>query len=96
LVCCGFQAREFALEDFLGAGAIIAQMHGRDLEKSDEAMKASCLAFERSVDSLSKVLSETKSGRRLLETGQSEDIEFCSQLNKFNGAPIFDGKPISS
>jgi 2-phosphosulfolactate phosphatase len=93
LVCCGFQAKEFALEDFLGAGAIIAQMPEHTLERSDEAVTA-CLAFESSVNSLSKVLSETKSGRRLLETGQSEDIEFCSLLNKFNGVPIFDGKQI--
>jgi 2-phosphosulfolactate phosphatase len=94
MVCCGFQAREFALEDFLGAGAIISQIHKRGLEKSDEAIIAS-LAFENLANSLSKVLSETKSGRRLKETGQSKDIDFCSQLNKFNGVPIFDGKAIS-
>jgi phosphosulfolactate phosphohydrolase-like enzyme len=66
-----------------------------NLEKSEGA-RAACLAFERSVGSLSKVLSGTKSGRRLQETGQSEDIEFCSQLNKFNGVPIFDGRIIGS
>jgi phosphosulfolactate phosphohydrolase-like enzyme len=54
LVCCGFQAREFALEDFLGAGAIIAQMQEDDLERSDEA-RAACLAFESSVNSLSNL-----------------------------------------
>jgi len=95
IICCGYQAREFALEDFLGAGAIVSQISEGSFERSDEAI-ASCLAFESSVDSLSKVLSETKSGRRLKETGQSEDIEFCSELNKFNGVPIFDGKLISS
>jgi phosphosulfolactate phosphohydrolase-like enzyme len=65
------------------------------LERSEEA-RAACQLFENSVNSLSKVLSETKSGRRLRETGQLEDIEFCSELNKFNGVPIFDGKLISS
>ena len=94
IICCGYQAKIFTLDDLIGAGAIIREI---PLTVEQEAgARGACSAFERAASSLSAALNNSKSGRRLREIGQVQDIAFCSQFNKYNTVPIFDGRRIQA
>jgi 2-phosphosulfolactate phosphatase len=67
-----------SLEDFVGAGAVIA---GLDAEKSPEATIAK-LAYESVGQSeIRTLLRDTSSGHELSERGFSHDLELCLALN---------------
>lgn len=73
-----------ALEDQLGAGAIIHHLKGR---KSPEAFAAE-MVFRSSQNDLCRFLRESISGRELLERGCGEDVEIASQLNVSSRVPV--------
>lgn len=71
------QSLRFALEDFLGAGAIIQALPGR---KSLEACAAEA-AFQRFEKDLERVLLDCDSGQELVERGFPEDVRLAAELN---------------
>lgn len=78
----------FALEDLLGAGAIIAQLSG---SKSPEALMAMA-AFAGVVDQLFAVIDDSTSGKELKARGFAEDNRLAAALNVSNAVPrLSDG-----
>ena len=76
-----------ALEDALGAGAVLAHLAGN---RSVEAQ--ACVAlFERHKAELQDVLAQTSSGRELEGRGHVRDKEYAAALNASTIVPRFDG-----
>jgi 2-phosphosulfolactate phosphatase len=73
-----------ALEDLLGAGAILAAMTG---DFSPEA-RAAVAAFRDAEPSLPQVLAQCASGRELAAKGRQADIEYAAQLNVSTTVPV--------
>lgn len=74
-----------ALEDWLGAGAIISHLHGA---WSPEA-KAAAAAFEAQPDKLLETLLAIPSGMELVDWGYGQDVELAAQYNVSATAPHF-------
>jgi 2-phosphosulfolactate phosphatase len=73
-----------AVEDYLGAGAILSYLNG---EKSPEA--AVCEgAFRAAQPKLAEYLWECGSGRELRARGFEQDVVHCSRLNMMDIVPI--------
>ena len=73
-----------AVEDWLGAGAIIAQLSGA---KSPEA-RAAAAAFHDARDDLAEVVKACSSGRELIERGFEADVDLAAQFNASSGVPM--------
>jgi len=73
-----------ALEDLLGAGAILAAMTG---QASPEA-RAAIAAFRDASQRLPEVLSGCASGRELTEKGRRADIGHAARLNVSTTVPV--------
>ena len=76
-----------ALEDWLGAGAILRWLPGG---RSPEA-EAAVAAFEHHRAHVSKVLDRCGSGRELHERGQDRDKAIAGELDVSTCVPRFDG-----
>ena len=72
-----------ALEDLLGAGAILAELQG---SYSPEA-QAAVNAFQGAKDRLAVSISECASGRELITRGRSKDVDLSAALNASNCVP---------
>jgi 2-phosphosulfolactate phosphatase len=77
-----------ALEDWIGAGAIIANLYG---SRSPEAESAEATFLNAQCDLL-KVLQQSSSGKELIERGFGKDVECASALNDSRVAPILRGQ----
>lgn len=73
-----------ALEDLLGAGAILAAMTGHP---SPEA-RAAIAAFHDAAPRLLEALSQCASGRELSEKGWHADIGYAAELNVSSTVPV--------
>jgi len=73
----------FAVEDLIGAGAIIHFLNGT---KSPEAVAAEA-AFTSARKDLPSILRNCSSGRELIEKGFEEDVDLAGQLNCSRTAP---------
>jgi 2-phosphosulfolactate phosphatase len=73
-----------AIEDWLGAGAIIAHLSGA---RSPEAELA-CQGFLHTQPELERYLTECGSGRELCERGFPEDVALAAALNVSDCAPL--------
>ncbi len=73
-----------ALEDQIGAGAVIAAWLGR----RSVAAEAARAVFERFADDLHGALRLTQSGQELIERGYPQDVEFAAQLNVSDTVPV--------
>lgn len=76
-----------ALEDLLGAGAVIHAL-GVTRTRSPEAYAAATL-FETMEPRLADVLSGCASGRELIERGYTEDVALAAELNVSEQVPLF-------
>ncbi|MEK8029280.1 2-phosphosulfolactate phosphatase [Ideonella sp. DXS29W] len=72
-----------ALEDLIGAGAIVHSLLG---SKSPEALAAEAV-FLAARDHLHDKLTACASGRELIERGYAEDVRLASQLNASSCVP---------
>jgi 2-phosphosulfolactate phosphatase len=79
----------FAIEDYLGAGAIIAGLPS-SLSRSPEARVCEG-AYLAARDDLHTLLVESGSGRELREGGYPQDVEFAARLDAFDAVPTMDG-----
>ncbi len=76
--------RQPALEDWLGAGAVIRCLSGR---KSPEAQAAQRL-FEAYRGDLARTLTGCASGKELIGRGFAADVALAAQLDCSPGAPL--------
>ncbi|MDJ0388509.1 2-phosphosulfolactate phosphatase [Roseomonas sp. E05] len=76
-----------AIEDLLGAGAII---HHLALPCSPEAQVA-CRAFRSAVDDLSGLIRTSASGRELMDRGFSGDVDIAVEAESSTCAPLLSG-----
>ena len=74
----------FAVEDYLGAGAILSYL---GFEKSPEARVCQS-AFVDNKKDMPSILWECESGRELRAGGFGRDVEFAAQLNLYDSVPI--------
>ena len=74
-----------ALEDWLGAGAILSHMEITKL--SPEALTARA-AFEAMRTSLSDMIRGCASGRELIERGWEQDLDLAVELDVSQGVPL--------
>jgi len=72
-----------SLEDWVGAGAVIAALSGK---RSPEAQLAAA-AFDHFRDSLSQALRESVSGKELIERGFRADVDIAAGLNVSENIP---------
>lgn len=77
----------FAIEDALGAGAILAQLAHA---KSPEARFCEA-AFRSAHHELAAMLWECGSGRELREWGFEEDVRHAARLNLYDAVPVMRG-----
>jgi 2-phosphosulfolactate phosphatase len=73
-----------AIEDWIGAGAIIAHLAG---SRSPEAEMAS-RAFHHAQSDLARFLSQCGSGRELIGRGYAEDVQLATELNISDAVPL--------
>jgi 2-phosphosulfolactate phosphatase len=85
-------ALRFALEDYLGAGAILAAL------PFSQTMEAQvCAATFRAMrDQLDAALWACESGQELRDKGLGEDVRFAAQLNVYDTAPILRGERLEA
>lgn len=76
-----------AIEDLIGAGAILTQLSGHRSPESNLAVAA----FERIADRLLEQLVLSSSGRELVERGFVRDVELSAALNISNSIPVLQG-----
>ena len=81
-------ALRVALEDYLGAGAILASLR---YEQSPEA-RACAGAFTHSRRDIATLLWECGSGRQLRSMGFPEDVRHAAQLNSYDAVPVMRGR----
>jgi 2-phosphosulfolactate phosphatase len=74
----------FALEDMIGAGAVISALSG---SRSPEA-QAAAMMFGSSASSLGSVIQQCSSGRELIERGFPGDVELAVQANCSTAVPL--------
>ena len=72
-----------SLEDWVGAGAVIAALSG---SRSPEARLAAA-AFDHFREGLSQALRESGSGKELIERGFGLDIDVAAELNVSTNVP---------
>ncbi|HEY2016187.1 MAG TPA: 2-phosphosulfolactate phosphatase [Bryobacteraceae bacterium] len=72
-----------SFEDWVGAGAVIANLPGS--RSPEAALAAAC--FDHFRDSLASSLRDCASGRELIERGFSLDVELAAELNVSTAAP---------
>lgn len=73
-----------AIEDYLGAGAVISALAGENAPEAELAR----LAYEGARERLMWFLETTYSGQELIERGRAEDIRLAGQLNVSACVPL--------
>lgn len=76
-----------ALEDWLGAGAVLSRLSGSRSPEADAAV----VLFERYRTSLLETLQRCGSGRELMVRGRLQDLSLASELDASISVPRFDG-----
>ncbi|MGM0587525.1 MAG: 2-phosphosulfolactate phosphatase [Bacteroidota bacterium] len=90
LVCAGWRNR-LSLEDMLCAGQIIHELHNGKLPEQarDGARVAHCL-YEKYGPEMPEVIQESNHAVRLKGIVDGNDIDFCSQVDKFDIVPTLE------
>ena len=87
----GAEAR-FAVEDQLGAGAIIDALGARGIDHTAPEAAAACESFRGLKGALRHLLTASGSGQELLETGRREEVLHAAERDAVAVAPrLVDG-----
>ncbi len=84
----------FAIEDYLGAGAILAGLPSA-LSRSPEALVCEG-AFRAARDDLAAILSASGSGRELREAGYPQDVEHATHLDTYDAVPVMQNDRLTA
>ena len=76
-----------ALEDWLGAGAILSHLSGR----ASPEVRSAVAAFREHRRELEEALLDCESGRELEGWGYREDVRLAAMFDTSGSAPEFDG-----
>ena len=95
LLCAGTNG-QIAMEDVIGAGAVIDAAHSAaaGLELENDCARMALRLFQQSRDQLRTALSESAGGRNVIGAGLLGDIAFCAQLNRFDLVGKVDRSPL--
>jgi 2-phosphosulfolactate phosphatase len=85
-------ALRFAVEDYLGAGAILSAL---PFSQTIEAQVCAA-AFQAMRDRLDAALWECESGHELRAKGLGEDVRFAARLNVYDTAPVLRGERLEA
>lgn len=77
----------FAIEDLIGAGAILSYIKGNFSREADLA-RNTYRSFE---NNLYEVISDSLSGIELIDSGFPGDVELAAELNVSNTVPLLNG-----
>jgi 2-phosphosulfolactate phosphatase len=89
LICAG-TFEDFALEDAIAAGRLIAEFPKAQLTDSAQAALAVARAYPQPLDGLHTA----KNGEVLLSKGRGKEVEWCAQLSVYNVGACMDGAVI--
>ena len=90
LLCAG-TGGELAMEDVIGAGAIVDALIRLTPNKiKSDAARAALTLFKASENSLPQTLRDTLGGRNVVEAGLGADIDFAARLNAFDTVATID------
>jgi 2-phosphosulfolactate phosphatase len=94
-ILCAGNPGTFSIEDTVCAGMIISKIRssGEKVNFSDSA-KASEILYNDTKADILKMLQTSEHGRTLIENGFSDDVVFCSEINKTKVIPQFSGNLI--
>lgn len=81
LLCAGTNG-EIAMEDVLGAGAVLAFL--RDIELASDSARIAYRLFEATRGDLRWALADSQGGRNVASAGLSDDIGFAANLNSID------------
>jgi 2-phosphosulfolactate phosphatase len=90
LLCAGTNG-EMAMEDLLGAGAVIASL--ADPALTNDAARVAHKLFEGCRQDLVAVLRDTQGGRNVIAAHLDTDIEFAARLNAIDVVGVATGDP---
>lgn len=95
-ILCAGNLGQLALEDVVCGGLIVERILGgsrKHIELNDGAVAARTLAA--TMPDIGAVVRESSHGRRLAELGFTDDLEFCSRIDKYGTLPIVEDGRIS-
>ncbi len=93
LLCAGTNGA-VAMEDVIGAGAVIAAL-GDDAKVTGDAARLARRMFEASRDSLPAVFRDAQGGRNLLTAALEADIDFAARVSVIDAVGIAAGEPLT-
>jgi len=93
LLCAGTNG-QIALEDLLGAGAILAGIEREAAISADsDVVLIARNAFNAARHDLLRTLRESRGGRNVIEAGLAPDIEFASRIDAIEQVGVITGDP---
>lgn len=90
LLCAGTNG-EVAMEDVLGAGAVIAAL---DATMANDASIMARRLFDTSRDDLGEILRQTAGGRNVIAAKLEQDIDFAARLDARPVVGVAAGEPL--
>ncbi|MEZ5357875.1 MAG: 2-phosphosulfolactate phosphatase [Candidatus Zixiibacteriota bacterium] len=93
IVCCAGTVGKFSGEDTLAAGMIISHLH-RMGRKGDDASDFARRLVENHPGQWREWAIQSKHGCYLASIGLAEDLEYCTELNRFSFMAIKEGEAI--
>ena len=84
-----------ALEDLLGAGAVIAAMHDQGCGPLSPEAETARACYETTADP-AKAVTDSASGRELAEMGFADDIAIATEINSSSVTPVLTGQAFTA
>ena len=93
VLACGERWRDtgrlrFALEDYLGAGAILSRLHADAGCNCSADAELCARAFEAAAPDLERLIRECPSGRELQELSKGDDVRHSARLDLYDVAVV--------
>ena len=90
LLCAGTNG-DVAMEDVIGAGAVLAALRA---EPAGDSARLALRLFGSSQDNLPRILRDAAGGRSILAAGLEEDIDFAARVNAVPVVGVASGDPL--
>ena len=94
LLCAGTNGK-VAMEDAIGAGAVLHELSQRtQLRLESDIARMSARLFEGARADLRSALADAQGGRNVIAAGLEADIAFASRLNALDTVGVVKGEPL--